>query len=516
MDPATIIWVLILLGVIVIVIRNRSLKHKNIGAPPADLWRDYRSALDEYEQAFGGLSYSELPPPSAPSSPYGLPSQSLPLAQIETLLHIGGYPHGYELIEPAALPVFPSLPPQPRADQPLPLWRRLFWAPPKSSLPPPEKKAQVERASKLQGESEALRVKFTTQANAWVAVKQGCKAGEPEAIKTLMKVANWAHPLPQVLQSDLRIDLDLGARIALATIDVPDFNLFAIVKERAGSRKTRRQSVWQSVPPNQKRRATETLLYALCIRAAYLVAKSDEGNWFDTIAVNARQEWSDRATGQPRNGFIASLHATTDELRRLRLDQVDPKTCFFHLKGISTPSVEDVVPVRPIFTMNKDDDRIVPDRDVAEGLKSEANLAAMPWEDFEHLVRQLFEWEFGRHGAEVRLTRASRDRGVDAIIFDPDPLRGGKFVIQAKRYTLPVDVAAVRDLYGTLINEGANRGILITTSHYGPDAYAFARDKPISLLTGADLVDMLRRHGRRYRIDLEEAREEARRANKPG
>ena len=85
-----------------------------------------------------------------------------------------------------------------------------------------------------------------------------------------------------------------------------------------------------------------------------------------------------------------------------------------------------------------------------------------------------------------------------------------KFVIQAKRYTLPVDVAAVRDLYGTLINEGANRGILITTSHYGPDAYAFARDKPISLLTGSDLVDMLRRHGRRYRIDLEEAR----RANK--
>jgi restriction system protein len=235
-----------------------------------------------------------------------------------------------------------------------------------------------------------------------------------------------------------------------------------------------------------------------------------EGNWFDTIAVNARQEWNDRATGQPRNGFIASLHATTDELRRLRLDQVDPKTCFFHLKGISTPSVEDVVPVRPIFTMNKEDDRIVPDRDVAEGLEQEANLAAMPWEDFEHLVRQLFEWEFGRHGAEVRLTRASRDRGVDAIIFDPDPLRGGKFVIQAKRYTLPVDVAAVRDLYGTLMNEGANRGILITTSHYGPDAYAFARDKPISLLTGADLIDMLRRHGRRYRIDLEEAR----RANK--
>ena len=38
------------------------------------LWRDYRSALDEYERALRGLSYSELPLPSAPFSPYGLPS----------------------------------------------------------------------------------------------------------------------------------------------------------------------------------------------------------------------------------------------------------------------------------------------------------------------------------------------------------------------------------------------------------------------------------------------------------
>jgi hypothetical protein len=305
------------------------------------LWRDYRSALDGYERALRGLSYRDLPVTFRSIGLFGLPAQSLPVNQIETLLHIDDKPHGYQLIEPAALPVFPTPPLQP-ADQPLPLWRRIFWAPPKSCLSPVERQAQMERASKLQGESEALRRKFATQANHWVRVIQDCKAGEPEAIKVLMKVANMAHPLPEAVQSDLKIDLDLGVRIALATIDVPDFNSLAIVK-RTGSRKTG----WQTVLSNQKRRATETLLYALCIRAAYLVATSDEGNWFDTVAVNARQEWNDRATGRPRNGFIASLHATTDELRRLHLNQVDPKTCFFHLKGISTPSVEDVVPVRP-------------------------------------------------------------------------------------------------------------------------------------------------------------------------
>jgi len=128
------------------------------------------------------------------------------------------------------------------------------------------------------------------------------------------------------------------------------------------------------------------------------------------------------------------------------LEQVDPKACFRHLKGIATPSLQSIAPVRPIFVLNKNDRRIIEQRNVADALEEEANLAAMPWDDFEHLVRQLFEWEFGRNGVQVKVTRASRDRGVDAIMFDPDPLRDGKYVLQAKRYARPVDVAAVRDL----------------------------------------------------------------------
>jgi hypothetical protein len=45
-----------------------------------------------------------------------------------------------------------------------------------------------------------------------------------------------------------------------------------------------------------------------------------------------------------------------------------------------------------------------------------------------------------------------------------------------------VGVAAVRDLYGTVMNEGATKGILVTTSDYGKDSYEFAKDKPLTLL----------------------------------
>ena len=67
-------------------------------------------------------------------------------------------------------------------------------------------------------------------------------------------------------------------------------------------------------------------------------------------------------------------------------------------------------------------------------------------------------------------------------------------------------VSAVRDLYGTIINEGANKGILITTSDYGPDSYKFAQGKPITLLNGGHLLYLMEKHGHHARIDIQEAK----------
>ena len=110
------------------------------------------------------------------------------------------------------------------------------------------------------------------------------------------------------------------------------------------------------------------------------------------------------------------------------------------------------------------------------------------------------------NGREVKITQASRDGDVDAIVFDPDQIRGGKIVIQAKRYTNVVGVSAVRDLYGTVMNEGAIKGILVTTSNYGNDAYEFAKEKPLTLLNGANLLFLLEKHGHKAKIDLKEAK----------
>jgi restriction system protein len=469
----------------------------------------FERALRAYESSLKNLRYTSAlqSAPVLGLSYYGLPQGLIALNQVLLLLKGDAVapPHGVELLKPLPIPKFPNRPVSPYP--PPPPEPRSFLARLMAKRPDPPPKSQtdnIELAARLELKRKELQAEFETQfkkdSAQLASLQQACASNDLQAIRLLMSLSHLRHPLPSPLMLSIETDVDPIARIALCMIKIPDFAALRIVKEK------RKGSQWYDVSATEKKRATEMILYSLCIRAAYLAAKSDFGNWFDTVAVNAEQSWFDAATGTPRTGIIASLQASKTEIVQLNLEQADSKACFRHLKGIATPSVEQVTAIRPIFVLNKDDQRIVKEKDVAERLDSEANLAAMPWDDFEHLVRQLFEWEFGRNGVEVKVTRASRDRGVDAIMFDPDPLRGGKYVLQAKRYTRPVDVAAVRDLYGTVVNEGANRGILVTTSSYGPDAYDFAKDKPLSLVDGPNLIAMLQKHGRRYRIDLAEAR----------
>ncbi|MDP6606724.1 MAG: restriction endonuclease, partial [Dehalococcoidia bacterium] len=79
-----------------------------------------------------------------------------------------------------------------------------------------------------------------------------------------------------------------------------------------------------------------------------------------------------------------------------------------------------------------------------------------------------------------------------------------------------VGVAVVRDLYGTVMNDGATKGILVTTADYGPDSYDFAKDKPLTLLNGSNLLSLLEKHGHEARIDLQEARAIQQAESEPG
>jgi restriction system protein len=136
------------------------------------------------------------------------------------------------------------------------------------------------------------------------------------------------------------------------------------------------------------------------------------------------------------------------------------------------------------------DRRFVDGSDILTELESRPNLMDLTPFEFDQLVGNLF----AKMGLESKQTRSARDGGVDVVAYDTRPVIGGNVVIQAKRYRHTVGVSAVRDLFGTMNHEGANKGILVSTSSYGPDAYDFIRGKPIELIDGGGLLYYLEQH----------------------
>lgn len=90
-------------------------------------------------------------------------------------------------------------------------------------------------------------------------------------------------------------------------------------------------------------------------------------------------------------------------------------------------------------------------------------------------------------GFTVTQTGYSHDGGIDLLAIYKKPLFSGKYIIQCKNYAGLVGQPEVRDLYGVIMSENANKGILITPSEYTEQAYDFARGKNIELINGETL-----------------------------
>ena len=259
-------------------------------------------------------------------------------------------------------------------------------------------------------------------------------------------------------------------------------------------------------PESVVKKIYDDFIYQIIFAVVNAIYIGDIYKHINNIVINGIANTIDRSVGKSKEICVASLQISRDEFDDINFSLIDPKQCFVRLKGISAPKLYNLTPIAPIMQTNKDDKRFVEAYDVAKNIDVGTNLAAMDWHDFENLIRELFEWKFSSNGGECKITQASRDGGVDAIAFDPDPILGGKIIIQAKRYTNVVGVSAVRDLYGTLINEGASKGILITTSDYGSDAHKFAKGKPITLLNGNNLLHLLNEMGTKAYINIKEAK----------
>jgi hypothetical protein len=131
------------------------------------------------------------------------------------------------------------------------------------------------------------------------------------------------------------------------------------------------------------------------------------------------------------------------------------------------------------------------EQDAVTSLDSRLNLLTLRPIELEHLIRQLFM----KIGMRLWVTQASRDSGVDAVAVSEQPIVGGLWVIQVKRYSMAVGVDALRTLAGAMEDKRATKGILITTSWVSKAGRDFAaRNGRIEIIDGQQLKSMLLEH----------------------
>lgn len=345
------------------------------------------------------------------------------------------------------------------------------------------------------------------QHNEWVIeFKSSVEEGIPEAVSDLAQSILKEISIPIDYFSDYDVEYTEETRCLVVNAILPSLENMPTLKSVSYVKTKQELKEIHYTEPQIKKKYENVIYQMVLIILNSLFNINKSFDLIENIVVNGFVNTIDKTTGNDTTICILSVRENRNSFNELNLSLIDAKLWFRKSKGIAAVSISSVTPIQPVQTISREDNRFIEGYGVIDSIEEDENLAAMDWQDFENLIREIFEAEFSTTGSEVKITQASRDGGVDAIAFDSDPIRGGKIVIQAKRYTNVVGVSAVRDLYGTLINEGAMKGILVTTSYYGNDAYEFAKGKPIQLIDGSGLLALMQNHGKKVRIDLQEAK----------
>ena len=125
-------------------------------------------------------------------------------------------------------------------------------------------------------------------------------------------------------------------------------------------------------------------------------------------------------------------------------------------------------------------------RRLVDHQQSLESLRATSWKDFEYLVGEAYR----RQGFDVDYSLGrGADGGVDLVLRKD----GRRSVVQCKQWKLfSVGSPVVQQMYGIMTGEGADEVIVVTSGRFTEDAKAFAQGKPIRLVDGPSLLQLVK------------------------
>ncbi|MFD3698174.1 restriction endonuclease [Streptomyces sp. NPDC058646] len=322
------------------------------------------------------------------------------------------------------------------------------------------------------------------------------RGGDAEAVVEYFSAALYASTAwPESLPRQVAAAYDPGARELVLDWQLPGFQVVPEVKSVRYMPSTD-QDKETARPVTQRRALYRDLLAQVVLLVVRDLYAADEFGVLDSVVVNGFVDDHDPVTGQEAQIVLASVSAARSAFAGLRLEQVSAVDCLVEgLRGQLAARPDQLAAVRP-GRRPGEVGGVVSHGGHAGGGEEEPDLFEMDPIAFENLVAELFR----AMGMEAVTTQRSGDGGVDVEALDPAPIRGGRIVVQVKRYRNTVPPTAVRDLYGTVQDKGANKGVLVTTASFGPGSYTFANGKPLELVPGVELVRLLHQYGLRGRL----------------
>ncbi|MGW3229935.1 restriction endonuclease [Kitasatospora sp. NPDC001095] len=317
------------------------------------------------------------------------------------------------------------------------------------------------------------------------------RAGEPEAVQEYFTAGLYASAAwPEGFPHRLVAAFDAGGRQLVVDWELPGPDVVpAAGRVRYVKSDDREAEVAR--PATERKALYREVLAQSALRVAAELFRADRDGLLDSVVVNGFVLGIDPATGREAERFLSTLTATRAGFAGLALDRVAPVECFQGLGGRLSARPERLDEVRPDRRPESVGGSLA-----GHGGEDEPDLFEMDPLEFEDLIAELFRLR----GFKVMTTARSGDVGVDVVAEDLDPVTGGKIVIQAKRYKKTVPPTAVRDLESTVRHHGANKGILVTTAGFGRGSYSYIEGKPLTLVSGPELVVLLAEQGLRGRL----------------
>lgn len=283
-------------------------------------------------------------------------------------------------------------------------------------------------------------------------------------------------------ERELRVDIDLPLLGSIPELESADYLV------------TKKELRYKKLTIAERNKLYQHVVAQMALRTLRCVFSADRESMILEVACNGYVDTVDSATGQDAHWCLVTVQASRAEFERLDLARVDPVDCLAYLHAKISRAAEKYQPVQPIIEYPWDDLHYADELDAAAGLDSVQNLLDLDGYEFEQLLVKLCQEipEFD----EVRRTRSRADGGIDLVAVNKTPFVGGRVAIQAKRYAphRKVDIAAVREIMGSISQREFTKGIIVTTSGFTSAARQEGERLGVELYDGERLLWLLRHH----------------------